>query len=107
MLDSELAELYGVETKVLNQAVERNTDRFPVDFSFLLSPQDVANLKSQNCDFKFRSRWCSKTASSLHRNGRCDASFQVKAIIARLTTENRSSNRRIGFITDHTPGETP
>lgn len=34
MLDSDLAELYGVETKVLNQSVRRNTDRFPQDFMF-------------------------------------------------------------------------
>jgi hypothetical protein len=36
MLDSDLAELYGVETKVLNQAVQRNIDRFPEDFMFRL-----------------------------------------------------------------------
>jgi len=36
MLDFDLAELYGVETKVLNQAVKRNTDRFPADFWFKL-----------------------------------------------------------------------
>ena len=34
MLDRDLAELYGVETKVLNQAVKRNSDRFPADFMF-------------------------------------------------------------------------
>lgn len=38
--------LYGVETKVLNQAVKRNIDRFPADFMFLLTPQEVTNLKS-------------------------------------------------------------
>lgn len=47
MLDSDLAELYGVPTKALNQAVSRNLVRFPADFSFLLTPQEVANLKSQ------------------------------------------------------------
>lgn len=36
MLDSDLAALYGVETKVLNQAVRRNGDRFPADFMFQL-----------------------------------------------------------------------
>ncbi len=47
MMDSELAEMYGVETKVLNQAVKRNMDRFPDDFMFQLSANEWENLKSQ------------------------------------------------------------
>ncbi len=47
MLDSDLAELYGVATKVLLQAVKRNLKRFPEDFMFLLKYQDVAALRSQ------------------------------------------------------------
>ena len=47
MLDSDLAELYGVETKVLNQSVRRNTDRFPQDFMFQLTPEEYQILKSQ------------------------------------------------------------
>ncbi len=47
MLDSDLAELYGVETKVLIQAVKRNAQRFPLDFMFQLNYQDVAALRSQ------------------------------------------------------------
>ncbi|WP_130810705.1 ORF6N domain-containing protein [Olsenella sp. Marseille-P4559] len=47
MLDSDLAELYGVETKVLNQAVSRNPRRFPEGFCFRLAKQEVENLKSQ------------------------------------------------------------
>lgn len=47
MLDSDLAKLYGVSTKVLNQAVKRNTDRFPRDFAFQLSAAEVKNLRSQ------------------------------------------------------------
>jgi len=47
MLDRDLAELYGVTTKALNQAVSRNGSRFPVDFAFTLSPRESANLKSQ------------------------------------------------------------
>jgi hypothetical protein len=47
MLDAELAELYGVPTRALNQAVERNPERFPDDFAFHLTPSEVANLKSQ------------------------------------------------------------
>ncbi|MFZ4715782.1 MAG: ORF6N domain-containing protein [Bacteriovoracaceae bacterium] len=47
MLDSDLAELYGVETKALNQAVKRNIKRFPEDFMFRLSENEYDNLKSQ------------------------------------------------------------
>ncbi len=44
MLDRDLAELYGVETRVLNQAVRRNKDRFPADFMFPLTRQEIRNL---------------------------------------------------------------
>jgi hypothetical protein len=47
MLDSDLAELYKVETRTLIQAVKRNSNRFPSDFMFQLNYQDVASLRSQ------------------------------------------------------------
>ncbi len=47
MIDSHLAELYGVETKVLNQAVKRNTERFPDLFRFQLTEQEYEILRSQ------------------------------------------------------------
>ena len=47
LIDKDLAELYGVETKVLIQAVKRNIDRFPSDFMFQLNNQDVVRLRSQ------------------------------------------------------------
>ena len=47
MLSTALAELYSVSVKVLNQAVKRNTDRFPDDFMFQLTRQELTNLKSQ------------------------------------------------------------
>ena len=47
MLDKDLAELYGVEVRVLNQAVKRNIDRFPPDFMFPLNGEEWENLKSQ------------------------------------------------------------
>ncbi|MFO1469260.1 MAG: ORF6N domain-containing protein [Steroidobacteraceae bacterium] len=47
LLDSDLALLYGVETKMLLQAMRRNRDRFPSDFVFQLSNQEVRNLRSQ------------------------------------------------------------
>jgi len=47
MLSHHLAVLYGVESRVLVQAVKRNIDRFPKDFMFQLTKQEVTNLKSQ------------------------------------------------------------
>ena len=47
MLDSDLARLYGVPTHRLNEAVKRNRARFPEDFVFQLTRQEVANLKFQ------------------------------------------------------------
>jgi hypothetical protein len=47
MLDRDLAKMYGLETKVLNQAVKRNIKRFPDDFMFQLSKEEFENWKSQ------------------------------------------------------------
>ena len=47
ILDEDLAELYGVETKNLIKAVKRNVDRFPADFMFQLTNQEFANLRFQ------------------------------------------------------------
>lgn len=47
MLDADLADLYAVETRVLNQAVKRNRDRFPADFLFQLKRQEMDDWRSQ------------------------------------------------------------
>jgi phage regulator Rha-like protein len=47
MIDTDLAALYGVETRVLNQAIKRNLKRFPEDFMFQLNEKEFENLKSQ------------------------------------------------------------
>ena len=52
MLDSDLAELFQVETKKLNQQVKRNQQRFPIDFCFQLSTKEIENLRSQNVTAK-------------------------------------------------------
>ena len=54
MIDLDLAELYGVETKVLNQAVKRNIERFPEDFMFQLSNEEFSVLRSQIVTSKLR-----------------------------------------------------
>jgi hypothetical protein len=52
MLDADLAALYGVPVKSLNQAVKRNLDRFPADFMFQLTPAEFRRLRSQSVTSK-------------------------------------------------------
>lgn len=56
MVDADLAMLYGVTTKVLNQAVKRNKDRFPEDFMFQLTPEEKLEVVT-NCDHLSRLRF--------------------------------------------------
>ncbi len=48
MIDRDLAEMYGVETRVLNQAIKRNERRFPSDFMFQMTSEELSDWKSQN-----------------------------------------------------------
>lgn len=52
MLDKDLAELYGVEVKNLNKAVKRSIDRFPPDFMFQLTKEELNTLRFQNGTLK-------------------------------------------------------
>lgn len=56
MVDSDLAELYEIETRVLNQQVKRNEGRFPEDFMFQLTPSEWEALKSQNASSSWGGR---------------------------------------------------
>lgn len=47
MLDRDLAEMYGVQTKALNQAVKRNIDRFPEDFMFQQTSEEIQNCRTK------------------------------------------------------------
>ncbi|MGD1018788.1 MAG: ORF6N domain-containing protein [Verrucomicrobiia bacterium] len=67
MLDSDLAEIYGVTTKRLNEQVGRNADRFPSDFAFLLTRQEVANLRSQIATSSLEGQ--AGSASARHHGG--------------------------------------
>ena len=60
MLDRDLARLYGVETKRLNEAVKRNIERFPEDFMFQLNKEEFENWKSQIVT----SNWMTQNATS-------------------------------------------
>ena len=69
MLDADLAVLYEVETKVLNQAVKRNIERFPEDFMFQLNAEEVASLRSQSDTSSLRSQFVTSN-NSAGRGGR-------------------------------------
>jgi hypothetical protein len=66
MLDDDLAELYGVETRRLNEQVKRNIERFPDDFMFTLSEEEFANLISQIATSKWGGRRKSPNAFTEH-----------------------------------------
>ncbi len=66
MLDADLAELYGVDTKALLQAVKRNLERFPPDFMFQLTKQEFNDLRSQIVTSKSGGRRYSPYAFSEH-----------------------------------------
>jgi len=67
MLDEDLALLYQVETKRLNEQVKRNADRFPEDFMFQLDRIEFENLKSQFATSRWGGRKAEKYISSLFK----------------------------------------
>ena len=80
MLDRDLAELYQVQTKALNQAVRRNSDRFPADFMFQLSEKEVVELN--------RSQFV--TGSQKHRDPRSRPYAFTEQGVAMLSSVLRS-----------------
>lgn len=95
MLDQDLADIYGVETRVVNQQVKRNKDRFPPDFMFRLTKKEYANLKSQNVSsswggrralpYAFTERGVVQLANVL-RSGKA---VEVSVLVVRVFTELR------------------
>jgi hypothetical protein len=68
ILDADLAALYGVSTKVLNQAVKRNIERFPPDFMFSLTPTEKAEVVT-NCDHLSRLRFSPSLPNAFTEHG--------------------------------------
>ena len=66
ILDADLARLYGVSTKRLNEQIRRNPERFPPDFAFVLTDQEVTNLKSQIATSSFGLNRSSPLIASTH-----------------------------------------
>jgi len=95
ILDADLAALYGVPTKVLNQAVRRNVDRFPVDFMFRLTPKEkqqvvticdhLASLKfSPSAPYAFTEHGVIMAASVLNSERAVEVSLYVVRAFIRL-----------------------
>lgn len=98
MLDSDLAKLYGVEARVLNQAVRRNLRRFPLDFMFQLTGDEFRLLKSQTVTSKQGSGGKQKQPLVFTENGvamlsgllSSDRAIEVNIAIMRTFTRLRS-----------------
>ena len=98
MLDSDLAELYGVETRVLNQSVRRNLKRFPDDFMFKLTREENEALKSQIVTSKEGRGGKQKQPLVFTENGvamlsavlKSDRAIEVNIAIMRIFTKLRS-----------------
>lgn len=96
MIDSDLAQMYGVETKVLNQAVKRNLKRFPEDFMFQLNEDEFANLKSQfvtsswggrrKLPFVFTEQGVAMLSSVLSSDRAIEVNIRIIRIFTRLRT---------------------
>lgn len=97
MLDRDLAKLYGVETKVLNQSVKRNIERFPDDFMFQLDEAEFADWKSQFVTSKSIQMGARKKPFAFTENGvamlssvlRSDVAIAVNIKIMRAFTQMR------------------
>lgn len=96
ILDSDLAALYGVEVKALNQAVKRNRDRFPGDFMFQLTKMEAAVLRSQivtanagrggrrTAPFAFTEQGVAMLSSVLHSDRAIRVNIEIMRAFVRL-----------------------
>ena len=104
MLDADLANLYGVETRVLIQAVKRNSGRFPRDFMFQLSVDEAESLRSQTVisnkgrggrrylPFVFTEQGVAMLSSVLHSERAVEINVQIMRAFVRLR-EMMASNK--------------
>jgi hypothetical protein len=96
MLDADLADLYGVETRVLLQAVKRNSNRFPTDFMFQLSAEEADSLRSQfviskssrggrrYLPYAFTEQGVAMLSSVLHSDQAVEINIQIMRAFVRL-----------------------
>ena len=90
MLDFDLARLYQVETKVLNQAVKRNAERFPSDFMFRLTAEEVLNMRSQFVT-------ASKRNTSAPPFAFTEQGVAMGELSSRIEEKKQAPRRKIGF----------
>ena len=112
MLDSDLAALYGVETRVLKQAVRRNIKRFPGDFMFELTKEENRPLRSQNVTLKrgqhskylpfaFTEQGVAMLSSVLNSQRAIDVNIEIMRAFVRQRQEDRGlfSRRKTQTVT--------
>ena len=99
LLDSDLAALYGVPVKRLNEQTSRNRSRFPEDFMFQLSPEEAAGLRSQTATLKRgQHRKYRPYAFTEQGVARYDAQFRaIFEAIRELMVPPEKARRRIGY----------
>jgi hypothetical protein len=106
LLDRDLAMLYGVETRVLSQAVKRNADRFPKDFVFTLSREEIRRISQIVTSFsglKFSKQVNAFTEEGM-RVGKHDEKIDViLEAIRQLMAPPEKPRREIGFHVRETP----
>ena len=108
MLDSDLAALYEVETRALNQAVKRNIERFPIHYMFQLTKEEWQNLRSQFVTFKndirkyppyvFTEQGVAMLSSVLHSKRAIQINIQIIDTFVRLrqwAIENKELAQRL------------
>ena len=111
MIDSDLADLYEIETKALNQAVKRNSTRFPANFMFQLTKEEWQNLRSQFVTFKkdirkytpyvFTEQGVAMLSSVLHTEKAIQINIQIMNTFVQMrqwAIENKDLARRISEL---------
>ena len=79
MLDSDLAKLYHVETKRINEAVKNNMEKFPERFSFILTNEETINLRSKISTSRLNNHGGNRYASRVFKRTRsCHACYNIK-----------------------------
>lgn len=105
MLDKHLAELYGVETRILNQAVKRNLERFPEDFMFELTREEIQRvsqivipLKFSNYVYAFSEQGVAMLSSVLRSKRAIQVNIEIMRAFVRLRqilSANKDLSRRL------------
>ncbi len=100
MLDFDLATMYGVETRRLNEQVKRNIERFPEDFMFQLTKRELEILRSQ---FVTSNDWKSQIATSKKLDNQQDTN-----LISQIAISRWGGNRKMPYaFTEETQGQVP